>query len=281
MRILVTGGDGQLGKTLRKITEGGEDDFLFADIEDFDITKPEECLAYLDKAKPDAVIHAAALTDVDLCEKDPGKCRAVNVDGTRNVLEAARRLNVKFLFISTDYVFMGDLPSGEAYRTTDEVGPISTYGRSKAAAEEIVRSYPKSFIVRTAGLFSPYRANFISKIIENARRCPSIPVVSDQIANLTYAKDLAAFLLELVHTEKYGIYHAANACALPRCSFARYVIEKLGLDCQVEPVSKMSFLAGRLRPANSALDMSSLTDNGFARLRDIHAAIDEYLGETK
>ena len=192
--------------------------------------------------RPDAAIHCAAYTKVDLAEDEPERCWAVNADGTRNLAAACREIGAKMLYISTDYVFPG---TGErSYETGDPTGPVNTYGRSKLAGELAVQSLlEKYFIVRISWVFGKNGNNFVKTMLRLAETKAELSVVCDQIGSPTYTADLAPLLCDMVQTERYGVYHATNegTCAWSAFSqfrdFAR-ILDKVVLPIPRVPVNR-------------------------------------------
>ena len=209
MKILVTGVSGQLGYDVERELDQRGIEHLGTSSRELDITDREAVERLMESYRPDAVIHCAAYTKVDLAEDEPERCWAVNADGTRNVAAACRRTGAKLLYISTDYVFPG---TGErSYETGDPTGPVNTYGRSKLAGELAVQSLlEKYFIVRISWVFGKNGNNFVKTMLRLAETRAELSVVCDQIGSPTYTADLAPLLCGMVQTERYGVYHATN-----------------------------------------------------------------------
>ena len=229
MTIVVTGGEGQLGKALaaafraQQQEEAGSPpafkEFIPVDVPEWDITDPA-IVSRLASLQPKVVIHCAAMTHVDGCARDPGLAYRVNAFGTQNVALACRLAGADMLQISTNEVFDGR--SDRPYFEFDPTGAINAYGASKLAGEQMAtRLLHRLYIVRISWLFAPGNNSFVSKILDRARTQGELRVVTDEVANPTYAPDLARSLLQLVRTQHYGIYHLTNEGYCSRFDFAR------------------------------------------------------------
>jgi dTDP-4-dehydrorhamnose reductase len=227
MRIVITGGLGQLGLALQEVLVGHN--LTIVDLPDTDITDRDAIDDVIRAAAPELVVHCAAYTDVDGCARNPELAYKVNALGTQNVVLACKEAGAKLLHISTNEVFAGDRVEGyEEWRPLD---PINEYGRSKAMAETYVRDQLSNYyIVRTAWLYAPGGRNFIHAITAKARSDGEIRVVSDEIANPTYVRDLAQAIDTLIRTNHYGIYHFTNAGSCSRWEFANEILRLAGLE---------------------------------------------------
>ncbi len=235
MRIVITGHKGQLGRALQTALAGEE---LFGlDLPEHDITDPTAILGAVADLQPDVVVHAAAMTDVDGCEREPERAFRVNVLGTQNVALACGRCGAALVHISTNDVFDGRL--GRSYYEWDTPTPRSVYARSKAAAEFYVRSLLHRFyIVRTAWLYAPGGTNFVTKIIAAADKYGALRVVTDEVSAPTYAPDLAVAIARLIRTEHFGIFHFTNSGFCSRYEWACKILELAGRSAvQVEPIT--------------------------------------------
>lgn len=283
MKVLVTGTSGQLGfDVMEELARRGYEG-VGADRSDteagfehvkLDITDKDRVLEVVKEVKPDVIVHCAAWTNVDGAE-DPEKLsvvRAVNVDGTRNLAEACKEVDAKFVYISTDYVFDGG--GSEPWQPDDKnYAPINVYGQSKLDGElEVSRILDKYFIVRIAWVFGRNGKNFIKTMIEVGKKHDVVKVVDDQIGTPTYTVDLARLLVDMIETDKYGYYHATNEGGyISWADFAEEIYKDAGMDVKVEHVSTSEYekIAGKTvakRPFNSRLDKTKLTKNGFELL---------------
>lgn len=251
MRVFVTGINGQLGRALSGALS--EHSVAGGDLPDWDMTDAAQVEATLGDFGPDLILHAAALTNVDYCAKNPGEAVRINGGGTYNVALAARRLGAKLVAISSNEVFPGD--ADRPYQEYDARRAINPYGYSKLAAERVVeRIAPEYMIVRTAWLFGPGGVNFIHKILERARSGQPLKVVTDEVASPSYVADLTEAIVKLIDTDRPGIYHMTNAGACSRFDFAQAIIEAAGLDAPVEPITSDAFERASTPPPYAPLD---------------------------
>ncbi|SDG28160.1 dTDP-4-dehydrorhamnose reductase [Fontibacillus panacisegetis] len=283
MRVLVTGARGQLGQDLVNILEQANHNVIGCDRDTLDITDQVACLDQVLNLKPDAIIHCAAYTAVDQAEGDIDSAYAVNAVGTRNMVVAAECTGAKFCYISTDYVFDGT--STLPYQEYDNTNPQSIYGKSKRAGEELVKSLSsKYFIVRTSWVYGLYGNNFVKTMLRLGFEKPEISVVNDQKGSPTYTVDLAGFLLELISTEKYGVYHASNSGECTWYEFAQAIFEEAAaigksFSIQVNPCTTEDFPRPAPRPRNSVMEHLSIRTNGFKDIRSWREGLRDFLKE--
>lgn len=278
MRILVTGASGQLGYDVERELERRGIEHLGTSSRELDITDREAVERLMAAYRPDAAIHCAAYTKVDLAEDEPERCWAVNADGTRNLAAACREIGAKMLYISTDYVFPG---TGEQLRRTDDpVSPVNTYGRSKLAGELAVQSLlEKYFIVRISWVFGKNGNNFVKTMLRLAETKAELSVVCDQIGSPTYTADLAPLLCDMVQTERYGVYHATNEGTCAWSEFAEAIFELAGRQVVVHPIPTSAYPTRAARPLNSRMSKECLHSNGFQELPEWKNALARYLKE--
>ena len=280
MRILVTGVKGQLGHdVVNEMVKRGLEP-VGVDLEEMDITDAGACRKVITESKVDAVIHCAAYTAVDAAEDNVDVCRKVNADGTRNIAEVCRDLDIKMMYISTDYVFDGQ--GTRPWEPDDERRPLNVYGQTKyegeLAVEELVKKF---FIVRIAWVFGVNGKNFIKTMLRIGKERGAATVVDDQIGSPTYTYDLARLLVDMIQTEKYGRYHATNEGLCSWYEFACEIFRQAGMDeVKVTPVPTSGYPASKAkRPMNSRISKEKLTENGFERLPDWKDAVGRYLKE--
>jgi dTDP-4-dehydrorhamnose reductase len=235
MRIVITGHKGQLGQALTRSLPGNQ--ILGLDLPECDIAAADQIIPAIMEAQPDLVIHPAAMTDVDGCERDPERAFQVNALGTQNVALACGRCDAVMLHVSTNEVFDGKL--GRPYYEWDTPSPLSVYARSKAAGEFYVRTLLRRFyIVRTAWLYAQGGSNFVTKILAAADKHGALRVVTDEVSAPTYAPDLAQAITQLVRTGHYGIYHFTNEGFCSRYDWAVEILELSGRgDVLVEAIT--------------------------------------------
>jgi dTDP-4-dehydrorhamnose reductase len=282
MRIVITGHKGQLGTALKKVLAGEE---LFGlDLPEHDITDPASIVNTVAELRPDAVIHAAAMTDVDGCERNPELAFRVNALGTHNTALACGRCGAVMIHVSTNDVFDGKL--GRPYYEWDTPSPQSVYARSKAAAEFYVRTLLHRFyIVRTAWLYArggnslQATGNFVTKIVAAADRIGALRVVTDEVSAPTYAPDLAEAIARLLRTGHYGIYHLTNSGVCSRYDWAVKILELAGRGhVPVEPITTDQW--PRLAPPPLYAPLVNFTGAALGiTLRPWEEALREYFGE--
>jgi dTDP-4-dehydrorhamnose reductase len=276
--ILITGFNGQLGYDLAKICHDKSIAYLGIDKNQLDITDKEAVNTFFNMHSIDAVIHCAAYTAVDTAEDDKDVCNKVNIEGTKNIVDACQKAGSKLLFISTDYVFDGK--KKDLYETHDSTSPLSIYGQSKAIAENYTKeNLSKYFIVRISWAFGINGKNFVRTMLRLGKEKDSISVVSDQFGSPTYTKDVAQLLVDIIQSEKYGIYHATNEGFCSWSELAEYIMIKASCKAKIIPILTSEYPTKAKRPMNSRLSKKSLDDAGFSRLPSWKDAIDRYLIE--
>lgn len=247
-----------------------------ADIEEMDITDEESVNRFIMDAKPDAVIHCAAYTAVDAAEENEDICRRVNADGTRNIAKVCKELDCKMIYISTDYVFDGQ--GSRPWEPDEERHPLNVYGQTKYEGELAVQELlEKYFIVRIAWVFGVNGKNFVKTMLNLAQTHDTLTVVNDQYGSPTYTYDLARLLVDMVQTDKYGIYHATNEGICTWYEFACEIFKQANVSVKVLPVSAAEYRAKAKRPENSRMSKEKLTENGFERLPSWQDALGRYL----
>lgn len=280
MKVLVTGVNGQLGHDVVNELEKRGIEAVGTDISDMDITDAESVDRVIKAESPDAVIHCAAYTAVDAAEDNEEICRRINVDGTQHIADVCKELDIKMIYISTDYVFGGQ---GERlWEPDDERDPQSVYGQTKYEGELAVQNtLSKYFIVRIAWVFGINGKNFVKTMLRLSENHDRITVVNDQFGSPTYTYDLARLLVDMVLTEKYGIYHATNEGICSWYDFACAIFEEAGIKMDVVPVTTAEYGAKANRPYNSRMSKEKLTENGFEKLPAWQDALRRYLAELK
>ena len=283
LRVLVTGIRGQLGyDVVKELTRRGMEP-VGVGREEMDITDAATVERVITEAKVQAVIHCAAYNAVDKAEEDMENCRKGNVDGARNIATVCKKLDLKMLYVSTDYVFDG---SGiRAWTPEDVPNPLCVYGKSKYDAEQAVQGLlSKFFIVRISWAFGINGNNFVKTMLRLSESRDCLSVVNDQIGSPTFTEDLAVLLVDMIQTEKYGIYHATNEGECSWYEFAREIFRMAGKMMTVKPVTTAEYGAKAPRPLNSRLSKDKLVENGFKRLPHWQSALERYLtqlGEMK
>ena len=301
MKVFVTGVAGQLGHDVvnelckRGHTAVGSDIApAYSGVADgsavtkcqyfaMDITDKASVSAVLAEVKPDAVVHCAAWTAVDLAEDEDKqeKVRAINAFGTQNIADVCKALDCKMVYISTDYVFDGQ---GETPWQPDckDYKPLNVYGQTKLEGElAVANTLDKYFIVRIAWVFGRNGNNFIKTMLNLSKKYDTLRVVNDQIGTPTYTFDLSRLLVDMIETEKYGYYHATNEGGyISWYDFACEIFRQAGCEMTVNPVTTAEYgLSKAARPFNSRLDKSKLVENGFTPLPTWQDALTRYLKE--
>ena len=278
MKILVTGAKGQLGYDLCKQLKARKIDFIGIDIADCDLTQPEQVEQVFMRYLPNTVIHCAAYTAVDKAEDEADICRRVNVDATANVANACKKYHAAMMYISTDYVFAG---KGEkAFEVYEPYAPQNAYGKTKAEGEMIVRDLlERYFIVRISWVFGINGNNFVKTMRRLGAQRESLNVVSDQVGSPTYTYDLSKLLVDIVLSQKYGIYHATNEGYCSWAEFAEAVMQLSNLKCKICPVATTEYVTAASRPLNSRLSKTSLDTAGFTRLPSWKDALARFINE--
>ena len=278
MRIIITGANGQLGLELSKqLSRNKEYEVICTDIEELNIVDINSVNKVISKYKPDVVINCAAHTAVDLCETDIENAYKINAIGPRNLAIACEKVNAKFVQVSTDYVFDGNID--RPYREDDNTCPNSIYGSSKLMGENFTKEFcSRYFIVRSAWLYGE-GSNFVRTMLKLSGTNKEINVVNDQFGSPTSTVDLAKAIIELIHTEHYGTYHGTCEGKCSWYDFAQKIFEISNIDIKVNPVTSEEYKRPAPRPAYSVLDNFMLKLVGLNSFRNWEDALIEYLNE--
>lgn len=292
MKIVITGGKGQLANEFKTILTTGEAEIakcpiditkcetIYVDVDELDITDLDKVNEFVIKEKPDVIINCAAFTNVDGCESNKDAAFKVNALGSRNLAIAAEKIGAKLVHVSTDYVFsgVGSVPLAEY----DQTNPSSTYGTTKLMGENYVREFcSKYYIVRTAWLYGYVGKNFVYTMINLGKTKDSITVVNDQRGNPTNANDLAYHILKLINTEEYGVYHCTGEGECSWYDFASKIIELSGESCKVNPCTSEEYAKqypnAAKRPEYSSLDNMMLRCTVGNEMRNWEEAIETFM----
>lgn len=278
MKVLVTGVKGQLGfDVVNELTKRGHE-AIGVDIEEMDITDEDSVNRVIKAAAPDAVIHCAAYTAVDAAEDNVDICRKVNATGTGYIAKVCKDLDIKMMYISTDYVFNGQ--GTRPWEPDDVREPLNIYGQTKYEGELAVeQTLDKFFTVRIAWVFGVNGKNFIKTMLNLGKTRDKLTVVADQIGSPTYTYDLARLLVDMIETDKYGRYHATNEGICSWYDFACEIFKQAGMNVSVEPVGSDQFPVKAKRPMNSRMSKDKLIENGFVPLPTWQDALARYLTE--
>lgn len=264
MNILVTGANGQLGNSIRKISASYPNNYFFTDMPEVDITNLALLENLMKEKQIDAIINCAAYTAVDKAEDDVALATKINVDGPRNLAIAAKNANAKLVHVSTDYVFDGkrNLPLKE----TDATAPIGVYGRTKLAGEEAVKEVGcDAVVVRTAWLYSEFGGNFVKTMLRLGRERSEMGVVYDQVGTPTYATDLAVALMELLTKgfSGFSLYHYSNEGVISWYDFAKTIFDLSGINIKLNALESSEYPSKAERPAYSVLNKKKIREAGI------------------
>ena len=279
MKILVTGVRGQLGHDVLEELEKRHIEAVGVNSDEMDIRDRESVDKVIDSIHPNAVIHCAAWTAVDAAEDETSACDAVNISGTEYIAEACRRNNAVMMYFSTDYVFDGE--GDKSWKPEDKTAPIGAYGRSKCLGEEAVRRIlpDQHFIIRLQWVYGINGKNFVKTMLRLAETRDTLTVVSDQVGGPSYTRDIARLACDMIVTDRYGTYHAANTGYCSWYEFAKAIFKEAGRDVKVVPVSSDAYPTKAKRPHNSRLDTSKLSKEGFKELPPWQDALHRFMAE--
>lgn len=265
MRILVTGGDGQLGTCLKIASENSKNNYIFTDVDDIDITDPEAVALGVGCNDFDLIVNCAAYTNVDKAEEQPEYAEKLNVEAVGYLAKAAKDNNCTLIQISTDYVFGGN--QGNTPRNEDEpTNSTGVYGLTKLRGEQkIAESGCKAIIIRTAWLYSEFGKNFVKTMLNLTATKPELKVVVDQTGTPTYARDLASAIVDIIDNNKYpgneGTYHYSDEGVCSWFDFAKEIAELSGhTGCKIEPCRSSEYPSPVVRPSYSVLDKTKFKD---------------------
>ena len=271
MKILVTGKNSQLGKSIHKIVTSNEQnsEFVFVGREALDLSSQDSIINYFNNNSFDIIINCAAYTAVDKAEKEVELANYINHLAISKIAEISNKHKVKLIHISTDYIFDG--VSEKAYLESDDPNPLNVYGKSKLAGELAVCAamQKNAIIIRTSWLYSEYSNNFVNTIIRKAQKFDELSVISDQFSSPTNASDLAMMIIHIINHKKFRnhnqltqIYHYSSYGVCSWFEFAREILELANIDCQVNPIETKDYLTAARRPKYSFLNTDKIV-KGF------------------
>lgn len=258
MKIMVTGANGMLGQDLVPISEKENFEVIPTDLHNLDITDEDAVKQFINEAKPDFIIHAAAYTDVDGAESNQEKAFLINENGTENLAKHSASSDIPILYISTDYVFDGT--KNEPYLPSDKTNPINVYGLSKLKGEEDLQKHcTKFYIARTSWLYGHHGKNFVETMINLAQKNPELKVVSDQIGCPTWTVELSNAIVKIIKgNTPYGIYHTCGSGYTSWHGFASEIMRLMNLNVKVTPVNTEYFPRPAKRPLYSVMDNNGI-----------------------
>jgi len=276
MKILVTGSQGMLGYDLGRVLSG-EHQVISTDIDNLDITNLDQTLAIIRNINPDTVIHAAADTNVDGCESNIDLAFQVNGLGARNVAIACQETGASMTYFSSDYVFNGE--KGSPYLEYDLTNPISIYGQSKLWGEMLVKEVlPRHRIIRTSWLFGSNGKNFVTTMLDLAKKTPELRVVNDQIGSPTYTLDLARAISQMLAKPLWGTFHLTNSDTCSWYDFAVEIFALSGMKVNINPICSDELIRPAPRPQYSVLENYMWKLEGYTPLRSYKNALAEFMG---
>jgi len=281
MRIVIIGANGQVGADLVRLLQERNEDFVSLARQDLDITERSALRDKLAKHHPQVLINCAVYHPVDACESNPDLSFAVNAIAVRDLSLAAKDLHASLLHFSSDYVFDGE--QKRPYHEDDSVRPLSVFGVSKVAGEQLLRVIlPNHFIIRTSGLYGlagsrVKRGNFVETMLRLGRQNGKVRVVADLRMAQTSTQNLAKQALALIRTQHYGTYHASDHGDYSWCDFAKRIFEYSNMDVELTPISWRDMPAGAPRPRYSVLENRRLKEMGLDQMQPIDTALQEYL----
>lgn len=291
MKILITGTSGLLGSALMRSLQDNHEVVGLSrsqsayghKIITSDITDQKALYQAVTRVNPDIVIHSAAQSNVDECERDPDSAYKINAIGTRNVALACQRFDATLAYISTDYVFSGNDYPKDGYTEFDKVNPLSAYGKSKLEGEQFVRHLlNKFYIIRTSWLFGSERSNLILQTAQSLQAGKDVKSVSDMVSCPTYVNDAAEAIGSMIESSAYGTYHITNSGFASRFEIGQFISELM--NCPQKHILKLSqkdLNLPALRPKFSAMNNYAWKLSGFAPLRNWKDAVKEFLKEQK
>lgn len=275
---MVTGVAGQLGYDVVREMKARKIDAVGVDIGDFDLTDRDATGRFVADAAPTAIVHCAAYTAVDRAEEESEKAYAVNVSGSRHIALAAKQAGAKLMCIGTDYVYDGKKQG--AYDANAPKNPLGVYGKTKLAGEEECKKITdRLFIVRLSWVFGKNGNNFVKTMLRLSETREEISVVADQTGSPTYTPDAARLICDMIATEKYGEYNAANEGVCSWYDFASEIMLLAGRGTKIRPITTAEYPTAAKRPANSAFSKKELDAGGFHRLPHWKDALKRFLLE--
>ena len=261
--ILVTGSNGQVGSELRELSTNYEYNFFFTDRESLDITNPHAITEFIELNKIDIIINSAAYTAVDKAQTDKDLADLVNHIAVKNLSKIAKEKDIKFIHISTDYVFDGK--NYMPYTEDDKTNPIGVYGKTKLDGENIMREINphNSIIIRTSWVYSSFGANFVKTMLRLGKDRDELGVIFDQVGTPTYARDLAKTILDIlpkISNEKVEIYNYSNEGVLSWYDFSKEIMKMAKIDCKINPIESKDYPTPVKRPHFSVLNKSKIKE---------------------
>ena len=277
LKVWIVGSGGQIGTAINAVLDPLEIEVFNTDKNELDITETDEVLSFGEINRPDVIINCAAVTDTELCEKEPELAYRVNALGARNLSIVARKVGAKMVQLSTDDVFDG--LSKKPYSEFDDTNPTTVYGRSKRAGENYVKEFThKHFIIRSNWVYGEGN-NFVTRVLDAADQGKPLAVASDQFGSPTSSKDLARIILYLIRTNEYGTYHATCKGTCNRYEFANEILRIAGKKVDLKSVPTSESDLSSVRPAYAVLDNFILRIIDVYEMPEWRASLEEYMNE--
>ena len=267
MRILVTGKNGQLGKSIHKIVTNNEqnNEFVFAGRDELDFSQNDNITKYFEENNFDVIVNCAAYTAVDKAESEIELANQINHIAIEKIATIAQKNNIKLIHVSTDYVFDGE--SSRPYIETDRTNPINVYGKTKLAGEQAIQKLmsTNAIIIRTSWVYSEYGDNFVNTMLRLGKERDELSVVSDQTGSPTYATDLAGAILEIIQNKEFNgadqatqVYHYSNKGGCSWYEFAKKIFELAQIQCTVNPIATKQYPTPAQRPKNTLMNKEKI-----------------------
>jgi len=290
MRILVTGKNGQLGKSINKVVNTGngknnyqqDNEFIFVGREELDLSSESNISHYFDRSnKFDVIINCAAYTAVDKAEEECELANQVNHLAVKQLANIANEQKAKLVHVSTDYVFDGT--GGKPYKETDKTNPINIYGETKLAGEQSLKEImpTNAIIIRTSWVYSEFGNNFVSTMLRLGKERDELNVVSDQIGSPTYVTDLAGAILEIIKNKEFKeisqatqIYHYSNKGEISWYDFAKEIFKIAKVDCKVNPITTQQYPTPAKRPKNTLMNKAKIAKTFSVGISDWKESLD-------
>jgi len=278
MKILITGKNGQLGKSIHKIVNTNNfssDEFIFVGREELDLSNKNNINSYFEINKFDVIVNCAAYTAVDKAEDEKDLANQINHLALKQLAIIVNKHQAKLIHISTDYVFDGE--SNKPYLETDAPNPVNFYGKTKLAGEKIIQELmpTDAIIIRVSSLYSEYDKNFVKTILRLEKEQNELSVVDDQISSPTYASDLACTILEIIDNKDYQakdrlteIYHYSNKGEVSWYEFAKEIFKLKGIHHPVKAIKTKQYPTAAQRPKNTTMNKDKITNEFNVKIHD-------------
>ena len=278
--ILITGANGQLGYDFQRLFKSENIDFIATDVNDLDITDINKIREFVKDKNIDMIINCAAYNNVDKAEDEVELCTKLNTQAPYELSIVASEIEADFVTYSTDFVFDG--AKNSPYTEEDIPNPLSVYGKTKLEGErKVLTSYDRSFVIRTSWVFGVANNNFNKQVMNWSKSKDTLSIVDDQISSPTYSKDLAVFSWKLIQTDKFGLYHFSNAGEASKYEQAKYILEKIGWNGDLQRAKTKEFKLLAKRPKYSKLDSYKLQESIKEKIPHWKIGIDRFLEEFK